>query len=182
MSYEIARKLRAVGEEVALLVLFDTFNPANPPRARSWMEVARYRIPRLLSRGITPEGVLEYFAHRIRGRLGTQFLRWNEHFHSLTTRQDPAKLLALRIRMALRHAAIAYKPRPYAGTITLFRTLDQSVDYEAQPDLGWSTDAEGGIEIHDVPGSHTTLFWDDNVVRILARKVEQCIQSSLATH
>jgi hypothetical protein len=143
------------------------------------MEVARYRIPRLLSRGITPEGVFEYFAHRIRGKFGAQFLRWNERFHSLTTRKDPAELRDLRIRIAHRHASLAYRPRPYPGKITLFRTLERPIDFEAQPDLGWSTVAQGGVEIYDVPGSHTTLFWDDNVVQILARKVEDCIQSSL---
>jgi amino acid adenylation domain-containing protein len=182
VSYEIARKLRAAGDEVALLVLFDTPNPANPPRARSWMEVARYRIPRLLSKGIIPEHVFEYFAQHIRGKLGAQLLRWNERFHSLTTREqnDPAKLLDLNIRMAHARASLAYKPRPYPGKITLFRTLDQGIDYETEPDLGWGTVAQGGVEIHDVTGSHITLFWDDNVVQIIARKVEECIQSGLA--
>jgi hypothetical protein len=31
-----------------------------------------------------------------------------------------------------------------------------------------------------VPGSHTTLFSDDRTVRILARKVAECIESSLS--
>src|SRR6516164_4752231 len=39
VSYEIARQLRAAGEKVALLVLFDTSNPADRPRTRPWMEV-----------------------------------------------------------------------------------------------------------------------------------------------
>jgi hypothetical protein len=51
-------------------------------------------------------------------------------------------------------------------------------DFKPQPDLGWGTVAQGGVEIYNVPGSHTTLFWDDNVVQILARKDEECIQSS----
>jgi amino acid adenylation domain-containing protein len=184
VSYEIARELRAAGEEVALLVIFDTSNPANPPRARSWIEVARYRIPRFLSKGITPEHVFEYLAHRIRGKLGAQLLRWNDRFHSLTTREqnEPTKLLDLDIRMAHARASLAYKPRPYPGKITLFRTSDQGIDYETEPDLGWGTVAQGGVQIYDVPGSHTTLFWDDNVVQILGRKVEECIQSSLAVN
>jgi hypothetical protein len=46
--------------------------------------------------------------------------------------------------------------------------------------VGWRTVAQGGVEIGDVPGSLKALFWDDSVVEILARKVEECIQSSLA--
>jgi amino acid adenylation domain-containing protein len=184
VSYEIARQLRAVGEEVALLVLFDTSNPANRPRARSWMEVARYRIPRLLSTGITPARVFYYFGHRIRGKFGAQLFRWNERFRSLTTHEDNdrAKLLDLQIQMAHGRASLAYRPRPYPGKITLFRALDHCIDYEPQPDLGWGTVVQGGVEIYDVPGDHTTLFSDDNVVQILARKVKECIQSSLATN
>ena len=182
VAYEIAYELKAAGEEVALLVLFDASNPEHPPRLRSWAEVVRYRIPRLLSHGVTAEHVFEYCEGLVRGRLGVKFLKWNEQFHSLTIgKNDPAKLLDLRIRMAHRRAAIAYKPRPYAGKITLFRTIEQPLDFEDQPDLGWSTVAQGGLDVHNVPGNHKTLFWDDDV-EVFARQVEQCIQSSLATN
>lgn len=182
LSYEIARELRAIGEEVALLVLFDTPNPANPPRARPWMQVARYRIPRLLSRGVTAGRIFEFSAAHIGGKFGAQLLKWNERFHSLATREqsDPAKLLDLQMRMAHCRASLVYKPRPYAGKITLFRSLHEPSDFEPQSDLGWSTVALGGVEVHDVPGSHTTLFSDDSIVQILARKVAECIKSSLA--
>jgi hypothetical protein len=82
--------------------------------------------------------------------------------------------------MAHGRASLAYRPQPYPGKITLFRALNQPIDYEAEPDLGWGRIAQGGVEIYDVPGDHTTLFWDDSVVQILARKVEECIQSSPA--
>ena len=102
LSYEIACELRAIGEEVALLALFDTPNPANRPRARSWMQVARYRIPRLLSRGVTLGGVFEFAAAWIGGKFGARLLKWNERYHLLGKRghNDPEKLLALQIRMA----------------------------------------------------------------------------------
>jgi amino acid adenylation domain-containing protein len=177
VSYEIARELRAIGEEVALLALFDTSNPANPPRARSWLEIARYRVPRFLSRGTTPERVFEYFAQRIRGKLGARLLRWNERFHAVTTREQKDQLLDLHIRMAHVRASLDYKPRPYPGKITLFRTLNQPIDYEADPDLGWSTVAQGGVEVHDVPDHHTSIFWDDKNLPYLARRVAECIRS-----
>jgi amino acid adenylation domain-containing protein len=182
LSYEIARELRASGEEVALLALFDTPNPANRPRARSWMQVACYRIPRLLSRGVTLGGIFEFSAAHIGGKFGAQLLKWNERYHSLGTRgqSDPAKLLALQIRMAHCRASLVYKPRPYAGKITLFRSLNQPIDFEVQADLGWSSVAQGGVEVHEVPGSHITLFSNDRTVRILATKVAECINSSLA--
>jgi thioesterase domain-containing protein/acyl carrier protein len=182
LSYEIARELRAAGEEVALLALFDTPNPGNRPRARSWMQVAPYRIPRLLSRGVTLGDIFEYSAAHIGGKFGVQLLKWNERYQTLAMRGhgDPAKLLALRMRTAHCCASLVYKPRPYAGKITLFRSLNQPIDFEVQADLGWSSVAQGAVEVHDVPGSHTTLFSDDRTVRILAKKVAECIKSSLS--
>jgi amino acid adenylation domain-containing protein len=181
VSYEIARELRVAGEQVALLALFDTSNPANPPRARSWISLARYRIPRLLSKGITKEHVFEYLAGRFRGKLGAKLLHWNERVHVAGKENDPAKFSDLQIRMVHARASLAYKPRPYPGKITLFRTLDQGVDFEAQPDLGWSSLALGGIAIHDVLGNHSTLFWDAGV-QALARKLADSIRSSLANN
>jgi hypothetical protein len=146
------------------------------------MQLARYRIPRLLSRGVTVEGIFEFSAARIGGKFGAQLLKWNERCHSLATHEqsDPAKLLDLQIRMAHCRPSLVYKPRPYAGKITLFRSLNQPIDFEVQADLGWSTVALGGVEVHDVPGSHTTLFSDNSIVQILAGKVAECINPSVS--
>ena len=182
LSYEIALELRAAGEEVALLALFDTPNPGNRPRARSWMQVAPYRIPRLLSKGVTIGDIFKHSAALIGGKFGAQLLKWNERYQTLAMRgrPDPASLLALQIGTAHCCASLVYKPRPYAGKITLFRSLNQPIDFEVQADLGWSSVAQGAVEVHDVPGSHTTLFSDHTTVRILAKKVAECIKSSLA--
>ena len=146
------------------------------------MEVARYRIPRLLSRGVTIGDIFQFSAGYIGGKFGAQLLKWNERYYSLATRgrSAPEKLQALQIQMAHCRASLVYKPRPYAGKITLFRSSNQPIDFEVQADLGWSTVAQGEIEVHDVPGSHTTLFSDDSTVRILAKKVAECIKSSLS--
>jgi oxalate---CoA ligase len=48
VSYEIARRLNAEGEKIALLALFDSFYPAKDARGR--IRAARYRIQRFLSR------------------------------------------------------------------------------------------------------------------------------------
>ena len=83
-AYEIARHLRAAGEEVALLVLFDTFNPAKPARVRSWKKIVRDKIPRVASRGTTASRILQFWAQHIGGNVGDHLLRWNESFRKLT--------------------------------------------------------------------------------------------------
>jgi hypothetical protein len=46
--------------------------------------------------------------------------------------------------------------------------------------LGWDSLAEGGIEVHEMPGAHLELFSDENVPA-LAKSFDECIQSAMAT-
>jgi hypothetical protein len=66
------------------------------------------------------------------------------------------------------------------GKITLIRTLDLEPGYEYDPYLGWDSLAADGIELHEVPGAHLELFSDENV-SVLAKILDGCIQSALAT-
>jgi amino acid adenylation domain-containing protein len=180
-AYEIARHLRAAGEEVVLLVLFDTHNPTQPTRVRSWTQIVRQAI----RRGITAKRILRFLAQCTRGKLGDNLLKWNESFHKLTLgraatrgRNAAAELLDLRVQMVHERAFLAYRPLPYRGKVALFRTLDQDSAFEYDHDLGWSAVVQGGVEVHYVPGIHTTIFSDENAPN-LARKVEECIRSAL---
>jgi thioesterase domain-containing protein/acyl carrier protein len=186
VAYEIARQLRAASEEIALLVLFDAANPAKPARVRSWKKIVGDKIWRVLSRGTTPSRVLQFWAQHVGGELGDNLLRWNERFHKLTLSQEAtrdrnpaAELRSLHVQMVHERARLAYKPLPYDGKVTLFRTLNRDSAYEVDQDLGWSAVAQGGVEVHFVAGIHDTMFKDANTP-YLARKVDECIRSVLA--
>jgi amino acid adenylation domain-containing protein len=184
-AYEMARRLRAAGEEVDLVALFDAPNPAKPRRVRSWTKVIRDTIRRVLSRGTTPSRVLQFLAQHCGSKAGDMLLRWNETFHKLTLGRttsggrNPPELLDLHVQMVHERAFLAYRPLPYPGKVTLFRTVAEDSAYEVDPDLGWGALAQGGTEIHYVPGIHATIFSDENVPD-LARKVEECIHSVLS--
>jgi len=85
----------------------------------------------------------------------------------------------IHVQMVHVRAFLAYRPPPYRGKVTLFRTFDQDSAYEVAKDLGWGAVAQGGVDIHYVPGTHLTIFSEENV-SILAKKVEECIQSALS--
>ena len=185
-AYEIARHLRAAGEEVALLVLFDTANPAKPARVRSWDKIVRDKIRRVFSRGTTPSRILQFLAQHIGGNVGDKLLLWNEYIHRLVLgqarkrdRSRADELLNLHVQMVHERACLSYRPLPYRGKVTLFRTLDLDPAYEVDQDLGWSAVAQGGVEVHCVPGIHATIFADENVP-YLAKEVEECIRSALS--
>jgi len=118
--------------------------------------------------------------------VGDNLLKFNESFHKLASgwvatrgQISTAELVDLHVQMVHERAFRAYRPLPYGGKVTLFRTLDQDSAYEVDQDLGWGAVAQGGAEVHYVPGIHATVFSDENVPS-LAKKVEECIQSALS--
>jgi thioesterase domain-containing protein len=118
--------------------------------------------------------------------VGDKLLKWNEHFHKLAlgqagrrSRSRADELLKLHVQMVHERAYLSYRPLPYRGKVTLFRTLDQDSAYELDHDLGWSAVAQGGVEVHCVPGVHATIFAAENV-SYLAKEVEKCIRLALS--
>ena len=51
-----------------------------------------------------------------------------------------------------------YTITPYDGKIHLFRAKSQRFFLDDFEYLGWQPYARGGVEIHEVPGDHLTLF------------------------
>jgi amino acid adenylation domain-containing protein len=177
-AYEIARTLRAMGEEVALLALFDTTNPASLPRLVSPLR-------KLAERIINPDGVdlnrlVHFFVQHARDPFRGRILKWNERFqqHLLAARGTEAgsmRSLELHLQTVYAKAYYAYRPAPYDGSMTIFRALKRPAGYEDIPDLGWHDLVAGGIEIRNVPGSHSKLFSDENV-SILAEQLRESIE------
>ena len=159
VAFEMARQLTAQGAEVKWLALFDTTCPILPPtdlkekyKGVSLLGYLRSR-PTSLARAFHRLFILVLF-HACRRfgcpfprrfRLGGQFLFY---------------------RMARRH----YRPGPYAGGMTLFRTMEN----KRQDDLGWSALIDGPIDIRSVLGNHNTLF-DSGNVEALAAEFRDCL-------
>jgi thioesterase domain-containing protein len=86
--------------------------------------------------------------------------------------------LALSVSDTLHRARAKYKPRAYPGRIVLFRAIAPDPRHELADDLGWTAVAEGGLEIHYIPGNHTTMFERPHV-QAGAEKLAACIQAVL---
>jgi thioesterase domain-containing protein len=70
-------------------------------------------------------------------------------------------------------AVEAYNPSPYPGRVTVFRALESSS--HPDPSYGWGELALGGVEVHDIPGSHTTLLSPPHVP-VLAKALRGCLE------
>jgi thioesterase domain-containing protein len=63
---------------------------------------------------------------------------------------------------------MAYKPRPYAGHITVFRTRGHALFTSFDRHYGWRELARGGITIEIMPGGHGNVL-DEPHVRTVAK-------------
>ena len=183
-AYEAARQLRAQGEGVALLVLFDGVNPAasegharierlkdriSETAARVGYHASnlaaggvRSILPYLRDRLIWQKYLLSMrawsFLYRIHQRLDRPVPSWM---------RDPAKILI--------HCFYRYQPAPYAGRTLLFRHTDGAMSNAEDPLLGWGGLCVGEFEVCDVPGDHRGIFAEPNV-QVMAEKLSHSLQ------
>jgi thioesterase domain-containing protein len=168
IAFEMAQQLRAAGEEVALLVIFDAQNPGRPARL---LPIGK-RI-RLALEGLPLSEKRRYIARRI----ATELKRKGDNMQKAGS--NLLKLpVASSVTDTLNRAKAKYKLRAYTGRIVLFRPIVPDPRFEPTDDLGWTEVAEGGLEIHDIPGSHLTIFQPPHV-QAGAEKLAACIQAAL---
>jgi len=168
LALEMAHRLRAQGEEVALVAVLDTYLPA----AATWLPFRwfAYHLGRSLRKG--PAHVLRVLREKALKRRTRARIR-----QGAPADAEGISLLAregeFRTQARARH-----RVRPCAGKIALFRAMDaigHSPGYRVDPLLGWGEVAQGGLDVHDVPGSHMGILEEPNV-RVLADSLRPYLQ------
>ena len=158
IAFEMARKLRAVGEKVELLALIDSGLEAD--RSASSLRNFAGILGLPLDRLDLPWSRLEELPLRDRldhlRRRGTEVspLLRDMPIHHLTP--------LFRVFESNIRALQDYRPTPYAGDLLLFRP---SLELTGQPlDLGWGNFAR--VELQVLPGDHFSLVREPTVKRL----------------
>jgi amino acid adenylation domain-containing protein len=187
VAYEMAQQLAAVGQEVRVLALFDTWGPDYPDRLpgvsllrRKATELAE-RVDLHVGNFLVAEGLgakLRYIATkagRVRSDLAKALRRRARRIKkSLDDLLHPLPYALKRVEKEGRRAVDVYEVKPYAGPIVLFRASKQPAGHAADPALGWARVAVGGLEIHEVPGYHGAIVYEPRV-KVLAEVLEGCL-------
>lgn len=160
--YEITRQLQRQGQQVALLVLWEV-----PPSPFSRKK---------------PFYPLYYFAHHVKAlfrhgparmvRRLAEKMRAAKETPSLSTEASYLQQIENSVSQALQN----YVPQPYPGRITLFRAREQPAGMY-DPTVGWDELVTGGIEIHVLPGNHTTYF--DKHFLDFAERLKTCLEAQM---
>jgi aspartate racemase len=151
VALEMARQLRAEGDQVGLLALFDTFPSRRVPKLALLLKFLRLPLSQKLA-------YVPWKARGTRGRIERWIL--------------PATLRA--VRAAHRVANSRYVIQRYDGRITLFAPLGHSLKGTDHGRAAWREFASE-LEIQEVFGDHVDML-DEPSVRIVAERLAMCLE------
>jgi thioesterase domain-containing protein len=174
VAYEMAQQLKALGEEVRLLVMIDTpFPQEMPAHLTNSAAILEYllqdKIPldtKILNK-LEPKAQIDYVLEeaRLRGKsdvipphLGVPlFNTWIAH----------------------QKATFDYHPKPYTDDLVFFRHTERMEHFPAAPHETWLNYVEGKVEIHQVPGDHITMNFQP-CVSVLAAHLKLVLKNTAA--
>jgi pimeloyl-ACP methyl ester carboxylesterase len=157
IAYEMAQQLRAQGEQVGLLALFDSLNWYNVPLPSIWRK-GYHSGERLLFHAanffrLDSAGRVKFLWEKMK-ILRTRIPVWRGMLLSKLVK-DPSTLRSKsrvlgQIWGVNDRASMDYAPQPYRGVITDFRPAKQ-YRMNNKPELKWDRLAQGGHEIVVLP-------------------------------
>ncbi|HJR06705.1 MAG TPA: amino acid adenylation domain-containing protein, partial [Pyrinomonadaceae bacterium] len=172
VAYEMARQLRELGQEIALLALLDS--PA-PVQALEELDDVK------LLAGLASDLALPISEEDLRR------LEPDERLLHLLEQAREQRLVPLDYDLAqarrLLHvyqtnvrALSNYQPQPSAQRITLFRAIESAMDSSnngrhsgIDPTLGWAALSTHPVDVHEVSGDHISMITEPHVQSLAAR-------------
>lgn len=179
IAIEIAHQLRALGEQVEMLGLLDAYLRDHIMRIQQ-NDSMRMRLDRSIASllyHLQPLSLGKKFTYLPKKLLGRALGRIYKLASSLGFRSVPSFMK--NTENISKVAAMNYRIRPWPGPMTLFRASIQS-DPRLPRDLGWTSLAEGGVEVYEVPGNHNLPF-EEPGVQLLAELLRSRLERSSTT-
>lgn len=184
VAYEMAQQLHAIGQQVGLLVLLETWAP----------EITSVRQTRLGGRTLA---VIKFVADRFR-----LYLEMLAQLHGRERRQyllGRLKLLRdilvqrdlfrgargeFHLRIVTQANLLAfqqYKPQVYPGPVVLFRAEGRQVAPADDYRLAWRELITGRFEVYSVPGDNSGQMLLVPQIKLLASQLKTCLDRAQAS-
>ena len=171
LALETARRLRAEGHAIGLLILFDTVGP-NWPQSPGEGPALLGSLARRLGE-LNVASRLSNLPARVRHK--TEYLRRMQLCRGHIGRGEPIPLehRFWYIEETNLKAMDEFRAEPYDGEVVLVRgEIEPGRGPLADPRRGW-TGVLDRLEIHAIEGKHATLVEQPALGEILARRLEQ---------
>jgi thioesterase domain-containing protein len=176
IAYEMAQQLIAQGEQVELLVLFDTAIPEEKS-SKKLLPLSQV-LANLWHLGL--EELLLRAKSTVNSRMQSWLIRSNLApspdltYYPYRDTDEPMYLLLQD-----------YRPQTYSGRVLLFKALNltkvSATSYIDPPDVRFRKLVAGKLEVVEVPGSHTGILVEPHA-QLLAEKLRADIDRFLEDH
>ncbi|MBN9248185.1 MAG: alpha/beta fold hydrolase, partial [Hyphomicrobium sp.] len=173
VAFEMARQLTEVGEDVPLVVFFDTYHPQMPIQTVDF----KRKLSRLRNEGLgyiknIISLRLEWLHHALQRRQIAKHLRQDETV--------PFDLRDRQLTDNFVRAASSYRPQPWAGKAMLFRAASANYIFSGGgPSYGWDKVIMGGIETVVISGDHDTLLLGPNSLELMGH-LNKALETAVA--
>ncbi|MBA3533529.1 MAG: non-ribosomal peptide synthetase, partial [Ardenticatenales bacterium] len=157
VAFEMARQLQAVGEQVALLALFDAMLPSpDQPTITLENQALLYYFAQDL--GLTMDDLVQAQADSEEEQLDLLLQRAIEknQLPPDLTRQQIQRLL--QVFRANYQAMLDYQAQPYQGRVLLWRAAERRTGGPQEAHSEWSRWVTEGLEVRMTLGTHFTLL------------------------
>lgn len=191
VAYEMARRLEAQGHKVALLALINCSPPntdyENPAGRGTWKWKLKF------ARNVLYWGGCFLFSWTLKERM--EFVRWKLRVLRKKATgpmaQDATEMAVADLDELLKLADYSarqrelwqqhvrllkrYRPQPYGGTVTLFRTRGHALFTSFDEHYGWRDLVRGGVTMKIMPGGHGNIL-DEPHVRAVGMAFDESLR------
>lgn len=178
VALEMVKQLKQMGRPVLMLGMFDT-NVLNAENFLGWHRKLGRKLMRQFPKLMwiirsfidNPKAVLEYQF--------TSLTRRIRHTFNIGTRPINPEIevyyrLMDKINEKHYNALLKYKLEKYDGKVVMFKAMVRPYFVDDFKYLGWQKYALQGVEVHDIPGDHFTMFAEPNC-QTLAKEIDAAL-------
>jgi amino acid adenylation domain-containing protein len=186
LALALAREIESTGDEVGLLAVIDYDNiPDNSPKGFKGLIAFLWNLPLWIRDDAMASGLWDFIG-RVRSRLRRALtaFRYRGSGGKVVDFRDQLgmwRFPAHQVPMlrAHHHAIHSYKPKPFNGHLSLFlpRTHPLFGPWPTGDDRAWDELARGGVDLHHVRGSHSTMLTEPFVSE-LAQQLTICLAAA----
>jgi thioesterase domain-containing protein len=186
VAFEVAQQLRAGGETVALLALFDTMNWHKIPLtiwSKSSHATQRLYFHAASFFSVDSDGKARFLKEKL-GVLRSRIPVWQgmllSRFSNGSSRAVSDSLVLGKVWQANDRASWNYIPKPYPGVITDIRPAKQYRVF-SKPDLKWDRLAQGGQQSIVLPVNPAMMLVEpfvEHLAVVLRRSIDAAMSRS----
>nr|WP_294945504.1 amino acid adenylation domain-containing protein [uncultured Mucilaginibacter sp.] len=182
IAYEMAKQMLAMGKDVKMLAMFDTYanqTKIHTPPLKRFLSNAWFFVKQVVYTLILfiegPKRAVEYKSREIGRRIAKAY---KKAFPHMVKNKVGFAAYTDDVREKSETAQRNYKLTPVDIKIDLFRAKKKTFYMDDFKNLGWIPYALKGVNVHDMPGEHNTMFAPPNDKQF-AKVLQECLDKAV---